>query len=323
MMNKYGSLEVFFTYPSDTDKVIELVTNIQGLKQWNVGTAVLAPISIKVTSTKDGSDPVFIQVQTLINDVVVDQSDFSTYNTTETTFSIRIFFFDAFVSVNLNNKWIYSYAFAQIEYDEGNITAAVKLHGATTTITNLRRVELADGREAVYVDYESNTENGIQSIIQQRPILVQPAVGRALSFTYQAERDTINAVYVGRYTERHTLPSSLSSDGLIYGNDVSVSIDLETARDVGFITRLYRLPELTTGANAAAATLQKRARETMVQATVEARLDPRVMLSDVLNLDLIVKGTNRHIEKQVIVENIQIGLRDGEASMTITGRTKT
>lgn len=322
MNSEFGSLEVFYTYPSDTAKSVELLTNIQGLKQFHVGPEVLGEISVLVTSTQVVSEPVFIQVQTLIGGTVVDQSDFSTYSEDENDFRIRIFFFDKYISVNLNDKWVYSYAFAKVSYIEDDVQASIQLHGATTNITAIRRVELADGREAVYVDYESNTENAIQSIIQQRPVLVQPTPDRELSFTYKAERDTLTAGFVYRYREEESIPSSLSSDGLVYGSDVSVSIDLDTARDIGFITRLYRLPELTTGATSAAGVMQKRARESRTQVNVEMRLDPRVQLSDVLHVDKLITGTNRVIDKYMIVEGISIGVRDGDYTMTVTGRKR-
>lgn len=318
----YGSLEAFFTYPSDTDKSIDLLTNIQGVKQFNVGLNALENITVRITSTKQGYDPAFIQIQVYLGGTLVDQSDFSTYTETEIDFSVRMFFFDQFLSVSLNDKWVYSYAFALVAYDVEGTTASIKLNGATTTITGIRKAELADGREAIYVDYESNTESAIQSIIQQRPIQQLAHVNRKLSFTYRAEKDTIDAVYVNRYEERYSHPNQLSSDGLVYGYDVGVSIDLDTARDVGFITRLYRLPDLNTGAIQAAGTMQRQARERRVQPSVTQRLDLRVEQTDVLNVSLIATGTDTLIERQIIVENISISLRDGEWSMSLSGRKK-
>jgi hypothetical protein len=320
LTSAFGSLEVFFTYPSNVAKSIDLLTNIQGVQQFGPEPEELEDVTISVTSVAY-SGTIYIQIQTTLGTVVVDQSDFSTYQTTAIDFAVRIFFFDQFVSVYLNNKWVYSYAFSSVAYAD-DTTASIKLNGATTTITGIRRVELSDGREAIFVDYESNTESAIQSIIQQRPILMLPHVNRKLSFTYRAEKDTISAVFVNRYTERISHPSQLSSDGLVYSDDVGVSIDTETAREVGFITKLYRLPELTNGAIRAAGTLQRQARERRIAPTVAQRMDPRIELTDVLHVSLTVAGTLRQIDRYIVVENPSIAMKDGDYSMNITGRKK-
>lgn len=319
---KFGSLQVFYTYPGGDDASVELLTNIQATRQFHVGPESLVAVSIEVSSYQDDvGEPWFIRVQTKLSDVVIDQSDFPTYSDVVIDSAIRIFFFDQFVSVSLNDKWIYSYGFASVSYT-GDTTASLKLDGSTTTITDIRRVELSDGREAVFVDYESTTDNAIQSIIQQRPILVLPHVNRKLTFTYVAEKDTIDASFVNSYTEKTSHPSSLSSDGLVYFEDVGVSIDLETARDVGFITKLYRLSELNTGATAAAGTLQRQARQRRVMVDVVQRLDPRIEVADVLHIDLFTSSTERHIERDIIVEDVRISVRDGDYSMAVTGRRK-
>jgi len=317
---KYGSLQVLYSYPGGDDAVIELLTNIQATRQFHVGPEILGDVSVAVSAYLD--DTWFIRVQTKISDVVIDQSDFSTYSDVGSDFAIRIFFFDQFMSVSLNDKWVYSYGFASIEYTE-DVTASLKLDGASTTITDIRRVELSDGREAVFVDYESTTENAIQSIIQQRPVMVLPHVNRKLTFTYAAEKDDVDAVFVHRYKEKTSHPSGLSSDGLVYFEDVGVSIDLETARDVGFITKLYRLPELNTGATAAAATLQRQARQRRVMVETVQRLDPRIEVCDVLHVNLVTTSTERHIERSFIVEDVRIQMQDGDYSMSLTGRKKT
>lgn len=319
---EFGSLEVYYTYQSAANKSIELITNIQGVRQFNVGPETYEDISVIISSIHDVYDDVFIRIETMLGTTMVDQSDFSTYTSDASVFVVRIFFFNQFVSVSLNDKWVYSYAFANISYSAADTTAALKLNGTATFISAIRKVELSDGREAVFVDYESNTESAIQSIIQQRPVMILPHVNRKLSFTYDAEKDTVPASFVSDYNERISHPSSLSSDGLVYGRDVGVSIDLQVAEDVGFITKLYRLPELDTGANEAAAALQRRARQQRTGVTVQQRFDPRIEVTDVLHVDLVVTGTNRQIDRLIIVEDVRVSLRDGEYSMSIVGRKK-
>lgn len=318
---KYGALEVFYSFPSNTTKGIELVTNVNGLKQFHSGPESFLPVTIRVGSVQDGVDPIFAEVKLYIGTDLVDRSDYFTYNGTNQTFAVRIFFFDQFISVSVNDCWVYSYALAQVQYP-GTTNAVLKMDGLTTILTDIRRVEIADGREAVFIDYESTTDSAIQSVIQQRPVQIFAHVDRKTTFTYDAEKDLVPAHHVHVYDEETVRPAGLSSDGLVYADEVGVSIDTQVAKEVGLITKLYRLSELTTGYERATGFLQKQARQRRKPRTVIMRLDPRVEVSDVLDLDLIVTSTNRHIVKQIIVEDVGVGIRDGEYTMTVKGREK-
>ncbi len=318
---KFGSLEVFYTFPSDTLQAIEMSTNVKGLKQYHTGPKNHEAVTVRVSSIQDAL-PVYIQVETLLGDAVVDRSDWFTYQEDDSAiFAVRIFFFDQFISVTVNDVWAYSYALSEVQYQE-TTEALLRLAGGTITITDMRKVELSDGREAVYVDYESTTDSAIQSIIQQRPVQVLPSVDRATLFTYDAEKSLVPVPFVHSVDIEEVRPPGLSSDGLVYADEVGISIDEETAREVGLITRLYRLSELSTGYERATAFLQKQARQRRKPSTVVMRLDPRVELTDILDMDLYVTSTGRHLLEEVIVEDISLSMRDGDYSMTIKGRKR-
>lgn len=320
MNTAYGTVELFFSYTPVEGETVTLATNITGIRSFaGVEELTLLPISVSIGMRNLGND--FIVVQTLLDDSVVDQSDFG-YDVplVSKVFDIRIFFFNARISVYMNDKWIYSYSLSTVSYPIA-ITQTLTANGNDITLSDLMRVELCDGREAVYVDYESNSDNAISSIIQERPIESFPAVDRATEFTYDATKDNVNAIKTLSYTDSITDNSQTSSDGLVYSMDVGISLDSFVAEELGLITRLYRLPELDSGIDRAVAAIQKKARQSRSKIDTIGRLDPRLEISDILIFDkLIVSGTNREINDLIIVEDITISMSDGDYRQSISGR---
>jgi hypothetical protein len=189
------------------------------------------------------------------------------------------------------------------------------------TVENVCLREIPDAREAVFVDYEATTESAIQSVIQQRPIEINPEVGREINFTYDATKDDVPGHHIFSYEDTEQDNMQLSSDGIVYYENVGVSINEDTAKEVGFITRMYRLSELSSGAIEAAAKYQRSALQRRHQSSITMqRIDPRIEIRDVILIDLIATGTLRHIVDEVIVEDISISISDGAYSTNISGR---
>jgi hypothetical protein len=216
--------------------------------------------------------------------------------------------------------WVYTYSLSTVSYPI-TITQTLRADGNDITLSNLRRVELCDGREAVYVDYESNNDSAIGSIIQERPIESFPAVDRMVEFTYDATKDDRDAIKTTAYDDAEADNSQTSSDGLVYSMDVGISLDPFVAKELGLITRLYRLPELDSGVDRAVAAIQRRARQSRNKVGTTGRFDPCLEVSDVLVFDgVIVTGTNREINDRVILEDISFTIADGEYRQSISGR---
>jgi hypothetical protein len=320
MNTAYGSVELFFSYLPVEGETVTLITNITGIRSF-AGTEdlTLLPISVTIGMYNDGDD--YVVVQTLLGDEVVDQSDYF-YDQTiaDKTFDVRIFFFNARISVYLNDKWVYTYGLRTVSYPV-TITQTLRADGNDITLSDLRRVELADGREAVYVDYESNSDNAISSIIQERPIESLAAIDRMIEFTYDATKDDRNALKISSYEDQVADNSQTSSDGLVYSMDVGISLDAFTAEELGLITRLYRLPELDSGIDRAVAAIQRRARQSRIKVGTSGRFDPCLEISDVLVLDgVVVTGTSRIVSDRVIVEDVTFSVADGECRQSSSGR---
>jgi hypothetical protein len=230
---------------------------------------------------------------------------------------------DNAVSIYCNDLWVYTYVFGLVNWPDV-VQVALKNSSASqdVTVTDIRLIELADPREAVYIDYEATVDSAIQSIIQQRPIQIFPEVGREIAFTYSAVKDVVGAHHVTSYEEATKDSQSLSSDGLVYYTDVAISVSRKTAEEVGLITKLYRLSELNSGALNAAARLQELALERRKMVTINMRLDPRIEIADNLLIDEILSGTGTHIVDNVIVEDVSISIQNGNYSMRIVARRK-
>lgn len=321
-MSSLGGIEVFFDFTPDTDLSIDLVTDI-------VATPVFAPASIvgdNITiNIGSGATVDHIIVKTLIGADIVDQSDYflgdspSEYAASGYDYRIRVFLYKQYISIYCNEKWVYTYILEDIDYPD---TPSLSLfaRGGQIEVRNTNRVELFECREAVFVDYEATADNAIQSIIQQRPVEIYSEPGRAYAFTYNGIRDEVAGIKVTRISRTISDPSDMSSDGLVYFSDVGVSLSVETLKDVGFITRMYRLSELDFGAERAAGVYQKKALESRERLDIEQRFDPRVEIGDVLSVSQVLSGTETVYEKSVIVENVDMAIREGDSDMTNSGR---
>ena len=319
--NPYGSIDVTMTFVPSTTKSVLLETDIQAITGYTDIETGYGDLDVRIAYKTEGGD-YYIVCSTEIDGVVVDTADYQLDDAAVTSIDVRIFIHNKAISVYVDEKWVYSYALAFVWYSADSVIAAIlSVHGVGgMTITNINRHELSDWREAVFVDYEANSESVIQSIIQQRPIEIMPEVENGIIFTYHAIKDTVVPNFVRAFTEQENTPSDVSSDGLVYAADIGISLYEEAAEQVGFITRLYRLSELDSGTVKAARVLQEKALERRHPASVDMRLDPRLELCDMLDLDLVVTGTHTVISRDIIIEDLTLAIENGNFSMTASGR---
>jgi len=311
-----GTIDLSFTMISPTDgDSITLITDVLGIPQ-HLETAEGA-ISVNVLLEVDTTS--YIVTETRIGGVAVDTQTISIGIIAGIDFNIRIFIFDTYISVYCNDSCVYSYALNEVDYT--TMTGLSLERTGSYTIQNVQLREIPDAREAVFVDYEATTESAIQSVIQQRPIEINPEVNREINFTYDATKDNIPGHHITSYEDTEQDNLQMSSDGIVYYENVGVTINADTAKEVGFITRMYRLSELSSGAIEAAAKYQRSAFQRRHQSSIAMqRLDPRIEVRDVILIDLIATGTLKNIVDEVIVEDISISLTDGNYSTNISGR---
>jgi len=319
-MSDHGNVDLSFTFnPFVNDPVVTLVTDILAIPQYVVPTATPLAVSVFVSSeTISGTKYIIFGIT--VGGVIVDQQNFPLGTFSSEDLNIRIFIYDQYIAGYCNDACVYSLALYSAFYNPV-IHLSLGTDTDNVALSNIVLRELPDEREAVFVDYEATTESAIQSIIQQRPIEINPEVDRGLNFTYDATKDEVPGHHVYSYENTKQDNSQISSDGIVYYEDVAVAINEDTAREIGFITRMYRLSELTTGAVEAAKKYQRSAFQRRNTKSVEMkRIDPRIEIRDVYLIDLITTGTKKHITDEIIVEDISINIQDGSYSTRINGR---
>jgi len=168
---------------------------------------------------------------------------------------------------------------------------------------------------------ESSAQNAISSVIQQRPVEIINKYDGSIRFQYSPQtRDDVDIKFIHSYSGGAEDSSSVASDAIVYFYDMAVLADEQAAADVGFVTRMYRLPDLESGAIKAARVMQQRARENLHRHAVQCRFNLALELGDIANIVYIRAGSLTEIEEYCIVEAIRFSIRDGQATMDFEGR---
>ena len=317
-MANRGTIDLSFTLNSITGTpVITLLTNITADPKYAPETGL--DVSIFMTVEEIGGLK-YIVFGTNLDSVAIDQQNFLLGTFTNSILNIRVFIYDQYIAAYCNDACVYDYSLVNPTWSTP-LTLSLQSDTDNTDITDVVLRELPDFRDAVYVDYEATTESAIQSIIQQRPIEISAEVGREINFTYDATKDVVPAHHVKSFSDTLQDNLQISSDGIVYYEDVAVVVNSDTAEQIGFVTRMYRLSELSTGAVEAAEKMQRVALERRHNYSLAlTRVDPRIEPRDVIDIDLIVTGTLRNIVESIVVENLNISIRDGQYTMNISGR---
>lgn len=327
----YGNMEIYFTCVMSEETMIELLTSVKaytafmpfgegsttGILRVEMGLTQYDPDLLVNYPGFSGWSYYF---KLFCGEEEVDQFtyDVPVFPIEETHF--RVFLTDSRISIYGNDASMYTYVFQQPEYDiDQEPELSIIVHGDTLVITNIKRVELADAREALFIDYESTPDNAISSVIQERPVEIYPSINRASEYSYDSTKSEVT-IRVRKHNEDQLVPQEASSDGLVYGRDVSISIDKAVARKNGLITRLYRMPDLNTGIVRAIRARQKKARQSMKPQSTSGRIYPNLEIGDVAIVNATLTGTGTLYQKRLIVETITLSIVDGSYTMNTSGR---
>jgi hypothetical protein len=107
----------------------------------------------------------------------------------------------------------------------------------------------------------------------------------------------------------------------VYYSDVNVLSSIQTAKEMGFITRIYRLAELDHGAIKAAEIMQKKARQNTRRYKVQGRLNLALEVDDVAVIQFLTVDTKETINDSFIVETIRLYIANGDNYMIAEGRS--
>lgn len=240
---------------------------------------------------------------------------------------VRILFHGEFCSVYLDRASVATFA-----YGEDALTwpdTAVDLYmkcSATYTIEEILVNELFDWREAIYVESELTAASALGSVIQERPIEMAPTSLGGLSFSYNIVRDTLtysNAQTKNTFRAHNRVDRTVGdagSDAIVYFADIDFVSHQAFADEEGFLTRVFKLTTLDTGANTAAQILLDKAYAGQFQHNITMRPDPRVEIGDRMEIHYLVPGTATQRDYALIVESISIGMDEGRYMMSVSGR---
>lgn len=230
---------------------------------------------------------------------------------------IRVVFHNEFCTVYVHDTWLHTFSFIYVYHPE-EIDVYLSCNPDTIEITDVRLKELADWREAIFIDLETTGQNAIGSVILQRPLEIFPSSDGKLRFFYNVERDEVEVDFVHKYFRGESDNQASSSDAIVYFTRTGIVNDRICAQETGFITRLIRLPDLDNGAIPAAKKIQQMAREDGSKRRLSARLDARIEPGDIVTINKVANTTL--VDDSIVVESIGITVSDRDSSMEISGR---
>lgn len=233
----------------------------------------------------------------------------------------RVFMFDRYVSVSADGATLFVCVFLSADYPPDNTTVALSSPSGTV-VTDFVLAKLGDGREAIYVDYETAAGNAISDVIQQRPVELRAGQdGRIKALVdYVNNEVPKNFKYFWKVNASRQLPPNLSSDGIVYYEDVLGISSEDVFAEFGYGMTLYRMSELSTGVRLAVETIQRKALESASPVSAMGRFDYRFEQGDVLALSVEPYGGRPGETIQLLIEDISFRVQDGMAQAEYVGR---
>ena len=231
---------------------------------------------------------------------------------------VRVVFHNEFCTVYVDGYWVHTFGFTKV-YHPDDPEVGLKASGEIT-VTQIRLKELSDWREAIWVDLETSTQNAISTAILQRPVNIYPNYKGEIVFEYSPLRDQVDLEFVHIHEINHQESMQAASDAIVYFTRTGVVTDKIFARQVGFVTRFYRLPDLDNGAIAAARKIMDRERQSRKVHSSKGRLNPVLAIGDIAVINQNLSATGTLLSESFIVEDINLRLALGAFEMTVQGR---
>ena len=244
------------------------------------------------------------------------------YDIGDSAHSLRVLYHDSFATVYVDGQWVITFCRSSIDYQT---TCNIDLVSSISdlNVTNIRLVNLSDWSEAFYIDLETDSKSAIASVIKERPVEIIAQPDGSIDYTYHETRYLHSSPgKVTKFQDSANIPSNGASNAIIYADQVRTIRFDDYLKDFGFATKVYRMPNLTIGALKAAKLILQRAYESRFKYDVDLRPDARLVTGDAVNITKTVFPTNNSIDVDIIIERISLQIRDGNYSMSLSGRAK-
>lgn len=312
-------LDLVFELESD-DNGVTLYTNIK-IKpdSYEQKSTILDDTDISVVIANLGGGVWTYAIRSRPSNALIYATEFAAEGATQ---KFRVLYQNNAISLYQNGQWVTTVTFDELVYGNSLVLVA----SGTVTLNNIRIDELSDWREAIFIDLQTDGRSAINSIIQQRPIEMQPLSDGSLRFYYEIVRDSVVGIREPRvHSYTHSIPRDGASDAIVYGSkDAKTLQDADYARTLGFSTRLYQMSDLNVGAIRAAQVIQKKAFEASHSHQLTLRPDLDIVIGDVYLLEYISSISGRLIDKDIIIEGVSVNIKMTGArttsSMSVQGR---
>ncbi len=308
-----GGFDLHFNIPDlASDSYIEIRTNVNITSGSTVSDTI-----IRMANSEDAGKYVAVYDE---NHTLWEKYCFSGIDPRK----IRYCMHNEFLSVYVNESWLHTFYFQNVNYPEyEDFELSILSSGSSIVATDIVITDLYDWREAIFIDLDTAGANAISSVIQQRPVEIRPTHLGEVRFQYSADdkRDIVDVyqkLVVSSVKQKDD--SMVISDAIVYGPEVEVLTSEDSASKHGFITKIIRVPELDTGARRAAKEIMKRAEQQSVMYTLTIRSDLRIEIGDIVQCTYHLSGTNTEVVISCIIESIQISVKNAIFSMVLTGR---
>jgi hypothetical protein len=188
--------------------------------------------------------------------------------------------------------------------------------------------DLAELREAIYIDLSTDGASALQAVIQERPVEIVPLPDGSMQVFYEYNRPSYTvATAPDLHGVQKQIPSDAASDAIIYGSDEVVTYQFPNFSAIlGLSTKLFRFPNLDIGAvEATIRTLRKTfQRKKMTTISVRPQLAP--LVGERLTFSYTKPATAEVVSDEMIIESTSIQFSNQgkvSATMTINGREYT
>lgn len=305
----------------DAEHYVRLITNVEG-----------TPLEIPLTEETTGDICVEIRKkydtswEWFVSAGIWDNTDsylrytemYKIADLTPKEFDIRLVMHEGYLSIFRAGAWKHTFSFPTVTYP-----AAIDLDlkaSYATPVNDIRVVELCDWREAVFIDMATTAGSGLGSVIQERPVELNPVCGGMLDFSYNRIRDSVSLGHVIEHVQNEATATMAGSHFIIYYRDVAVHEDEAFMDSDGYLTKVLQLSWLDTGAIDLASILAQRGRELQETHAIRSAPDPRIEPGDKATIGYTIASTGRNVSTSIIVESVTIEMRDGNYMMTTEGR---
>lgn len=236
--------------------------------------------------------------------------------------NFRILFHEKNLSVFQNHRWVTTVTFDELVYAD---SVVISTESGGFDMLNVVVRDIAELREAVYIDLQTDGTEALQSIIQERPIEVTSLPDGSLQMYYEYTRPS-STLALAPITHRVTnkIPPDAASDAIVYGlKDVKTLQFAPFASILGLSTKLFRFPNLNVGAVEAAIRTLKKSFQRRKATSISCRPQLGPLVGEKLTLDYTIAGINKAIFDEIIIESTSLAFSNSkviEVSMSINGR---